>query len=212
MSFAENYLRYKSEIEPRAKLITVSKGQSVNDIMQVYNVGCRDFGESRIQEALEKIKACPKDIRWHLIGTLQTKKVPKAIGYFYLIHSVDTPELAQKISQCSQTAGIETSILLQVNTSGELAKHGLTIEQWKIALPLVNNLTKVKILGFMTMAPHTDEVQIIKKTFFALKAFKNEVFRSNPLFTELSMGMTDDYQVALEEGASWVRIGSGIFC
>jgi pyridoxal phosphate enzyme (YggS family) len=211
MSCAEKYLHYKKEIEPTATLIAVSKGHPIESILEVYEAGCRDFGESRVQEALEKIKACPKDIRWHLIGTLQTKKVPKIIGHFHLIHSVDTPDLVKKISQCSVKEGKITRILLQANTSGETSKHGCTINEWKNVLSDIINLPCIEIFGLMTMAPHTEDLNIIKNTFSMLKAFKNEVFKENPLFCQLSMGMTDDYKIALAEGATYIRIGSGIF-
>lgn len=195
-------------------LITVSKLQPVESIQAVYREGGRQFGESRVQEALQKIPELPADCRWHLIGTLQSNKVAKAISHFDLIHSVDTPVLARQISDASQARGVMTSILLQVNTSGETAKHGLSAEEWEKALDAVNQLSHVRIEGLMTMAPYTEETKTIRNCFRQLYQLR-EKWRANmkepAIFQHLSMGMSHDYLIAIEEGATLLRIGTAIF-
>jgi pyridoxal phosphate enzyme (YggS family) len=195
-------------------LIAVSKNFSIESIQAVYQEGCREFGESRVQEALHKIPLMPSDCKWHLIGTLQSNKISKALSSFQLIHSVDTPLLAKKISQASQVKGIITSILLQVNTSREETKHGLSGEEWQQALDSMNQLTHIRIEGLMTMAPYTENQKIIRSCFSNLYQLL-ETWRSQMKdphsFQHLSMGMSHDFLIAIEEGATLLRIGSAIF-
>lgn len=195
-------------------VIAVSKNISLESIQTAYQEGCREFGESRIQESLGKIVELPNDCIWHFIGTLQSNKVGKVISSFQLIHSVDTLQLARKISQASQDRGIKTSILLQVNTSGEASKHGLSPEGWEQALDAINQLPGIKVEGLMTMAPFTDDQQIIRNCFHKLYILR-ENWRSRVkdpfIFQHLSMGMSHDYLIAIEEGATLLRIGSAIF-
>lgn len=183
------------------QVVAVSKGRPLSALLSVYENGARDFGENRIPEFLEKLPNTPTDIRWHFIGTLQRNKVHKAIGHFTLIHSVDRPELAEKIDQAGGA-----SLLLQVNTSGESTKHGLTIEQWRPHLESLFSLKQIQIKGLMTMAPLTEDHEVIRKTFRSLRQFRDELHL--PL---LSMGMSHDYEIAIEEGANILRIGSAIF-
>lgn len=194
--------------------MAVSKTYSVDDIQRVYNKGCRDFGESRIQEALEKQPLLPKDIQWHLIGTLQKNKVNKAVESFALIHSVDTLELAQKISEASLNKGVITSILLQVNVSGEQSKHGLSPLEWRAALESVSQLPNLAVRGLMTMAPLVEDESLIRTCFrqlFQLHAEFEQKVPQPSIFTELSMGMSHDYPIAIQEGATILRIGTAIF-
>lgn len=184
-----------------AKLIVVSKNQPISKILEVYQQGCRDFGENRIHEALKKIEIAPSGINWHLIGTLQKNKVNKTLGKFSLIHSVDSFELAEKLSK-----GSHQSILLQVNTSGELSKHGLSIEEWRPYLDSLFSLPNISIQGLMTMAPLTKDTHVIRQTFCKLRQFGEEL-----KLPHLSMGMSHDYELALEEGATIIRIGTAIF-
>jgi pyridoxal phosphate enzyme (YggS family) len=195
-------------------LIAVSKGNPVESLQSVYREGGRVFGESRVQEALTKIPLLPTDCQWHLIGTLQSNKVAKAISHFQLIHSVDTPLLAQKISQVSQSKGVITSILLQVNTSGEITKQGLSAEEWYSSLEQINQLSHLKIEGLMTMAPFIEDQQLIRSCFRKLyqlrEAWRMEM-RDPAIFQHLSMGMSHDYLIAIEEGATLLRVGTAIF-
>lgn len=193
-------------------LIAVSKGYPWEHVQPAYASGCRDFGESRLQEALPKISSAPLDIRWHLIGTLQKNKVRKAIGMFALIHSVDTPELAAKIDECSQEAGVVTPILLQVNTSGEATKHGLSEEQWQPHIETLLALPAVRIEGLMTMAPDVEDESVIRRCFGRLRQMRDHLSSTFDCpFPHLSMGMSHDYRIAIEEGATLLRVGSALF-
>lgn len=196
------------------KIIAVSKGCSWDYVEPVYMEGCRDFGESRFIEAFEKKEIAPTDIEWHLIGTLQSNKVGKVVGKFSLIHSVDTPSLLAKISHVSESRDLETSVLLQVNTSGEQSKHGLSIDDWRHQIEEMIDLPGVNIQGLMTMAPFTENQEIIRQSFKELRLFRDELqnkFGETHTFHHLSMGMSNDYLIAIEEGATLLRIGSLLF-
>jgi pyridoxal phosphate enzyme (YggS family) len=189
-------------IPKNVKLVAVTKNVPVEDISLVYELGCRDFGENRVQDALPKIEELPPDIRWHFIGTLQKNKVKKVVGNFALIHSVDSVELAQEISK----QGIDTSILLQVNTSGEESKQGFTEDEFRRDLAMIQKMPYIQVKGLMTMAPLTEDVDQIRMCFRRLRELRDELG-----LKELSMGMSHDYKIAIEEGATIVRIGSAIF-
>ena len=193
-------------------LVAVSKGYPWTRFQPAYEAGCRDFGESRLQEALPKIAEAPSDIRWHLIGSLQKNKVRKAIGPFTLIHSVDTFEIAEKISQCSQEAHTVTPLLLQVNTSGEATKHGLSEEVWERSLEAILALPAIRIEGLMTMAPLVDDEKVIRQCFANLRKLRDKWAAQLPQqsFYHLSMGMSHDYPIAIEEGATLLRIGTAL--
>ncbi|MCE5319163.1 MAG: YggS family pyridoxal phosphate-dependent enzyme [Parachlamydia sp.] len=192
-------------------LVAVSKGYPWDLVQPAYDAGCRVFGESRMQEALAKITAAPTDIHWHFIGTLQKNKVAKAIGAFSLLHSVDTPELALKISQCSEERGIVTPILLQVNTSGEASKQGLSEELWKPHLESIFQLPSIRIEGLMAMAPFVEEEKVIRSCFSRLRQIRDRYRLSHLSLRHLSMGMSHDYRIAVQEGATLLRIGTAIF-
>lgn len=215
-AIADNYLRVWESVarlaqacgrkEDEITVIAVSKTYSVDAVREVYGAGCRDFGESRVQEALPKIESGASDLRWHLIGTLQANKVRKVIGKFCLIHAVDNLELACKISSCSQEIGIESQVLLQVNTSGETSKRGLSVGQWEPHLDEVMALPNLKVEGLMTMAPLTDDERVVRECFRRLRHFRDQL-----RLRHLSMGMSHDYPIAIEEGATLLRIGTVIF-
>lgn len=195
---------------PDILLLAVSKGHSWSEVESVYREGCRDFGENRVQEALPKIEEAPKDVLWHFIGNLQLNKVRKIIGKFVLIHSVDTPELARRIAQCSQESGVVTAILLQVNTSGESTKSGLSVEQWRQEIDALLLLPGIRIKGLMTMAPLEALEDEVRDCFRKLRDFRDELSIKTPL-PYLSMGMSHDYRIAIEEGATILRVGSALF-
>lgn len=195
-------------------VIAVSKTHPIESILSVYAEGGRDFGENRVPEALAKKEQAPTDIRWHFIGTLQKNKVPKVVGNFSLIHSVDSFDLAEKISEVGGRLGIVTPILLQVNTSGELSKHGLNEEGWISVIDSLQKLPFLSIQGLMTMAPFTEDTSIIRETFSKLRIFKETLLSqidNKKDFKHLSMGMSHDYPIAIEEGATLLRIGTEIF-
>ncbi len=196
------------QIKGRALVVAVSKGRSPKQIMELYERGCRDFGENRVAEALEKMEQLPQEIQWHFIGKLQRSKVSKIIGRFALIHSVDSLELAEKIAESSSVAGKVTSILLQVNTSEEASKSGFSVEECKALFSTLDQLEGIKIQGLMTIAPLTEERERIIRCFQDLRKLQGELQRRLPL---MSMGMSQDYDIALEEGANLLRIGSALF-
>jgi hypothetical protein len=193
-------MNYRSILDQvgEATLVVVTKNHSIDEIMQVYNEGCRDFGENRLQEALPKIEALPKDIRWHFIGSLQRNKVNKVVENFSFIHSIDSLPLAEKIA----ATGKKIPCFLEVNTSGETSKHGFTIEECE-KLPKMEG---IEIVGLMTMAPLTDDKRVIRSCFSKLRLLKEKLG-----LKFLSMGMSHDWRIALEEGATHLRIGSAIF-
>jgi PLP dependent protein len=183
-------------------LVVASKYFSEEEIETLYSEGQRDFGENKVQDALRKMGCLPKDIRWHFIGHLQKNKVNKVTDKFYLIHSIDSYELAEKISSNSQK---KQKVLLQVNTSLEESKSGFTKEELIEVLPKLESLENIEIRGLMTMAPHTKETQKIRECFRILKEIKDTLCKKSWL---LSMGMSQDFTFAIEEGSNLVRIGS----
>lgn len=224
MSNVGSYQSVKAHVDELARqcgrdpatitLITVTKTHPVEQIIPAYKAGCRDFGESRVQEALDKISLAPNDIRWHLIGTLQANKIKKVIGRFALIHSIDSLKLARKIAYDSLVVGLLTPILLQVNVLREETKHGFTVEELRDQIHEIFALEGVSVKGLMTMAPLTEDETVIRTCFAALRDLRDEVktWADTPEgFTELSMGMSHDYPIAIEEGATLLRIGSAIF-
>lgn len=195
-------------------VVAVSKTHPIEGLLSVYEAGCRNFGENRVPEALAKKDLAPIDIKWHFIGTLQKNKVTKIVGNFSLIHSVDSFDLAEKISEVGERLGIVTPILLQVNTSGEFSKHGLNEEGWKSVIDSLQKLPFLSIQGLMTMAPLTEDTKIIRETFSKLRIFKETLLSqidNKKDFKHLSMGMSHDYKIAIEEGATLLRIGTEIF-
>lgn len=196
------------------KVIAVSKECSIEAMQAVYRMGVRDFGESRVMEGIEKKALMPNDCRWHLLGKLQSKKIRRAIQIFDLIHSVDTFELAQGISKVGMALDKEVSILLQVNISGEKTKQGCSAEEWEMVLREVNQLSNIKIEGLMTMAPFVEDEKVIRscfRTLYELRARWQQRMKQPETFCQLSMGMSHDYLIAIEEGATILRIGNAIF-
>jgi len=216
----EKYPQLKQEIKDYAikvdrdpdtiTLVAVSKSHPIETIEQAYEAGCRDFGENIVQEAMPKISLMPEDVRWHMIGTLQRKKVSGIIGKFVMIHSVDSLRLAEAISRHGE--GHNSKILLQVNTSGEATKHGFTPPEIKGAFGTLKSLPNLNIQGLMTMAPYTEDEDVIRNAFKKLRLLKEELEEEedHPL-PFLSMGMSNDWKIAVEEGATHLRIGSEIF-
>lgn len=188
------------------KVIAVSKNQPLTNIERLNEMGCQDFGENRIQEALLKIEASKMPLKWHFIGPLQKNKVRKAIGKFDLIHSVDSPELVSKISEISQECSLKTSLLLQVNISDESSKQGFSPESLLDNYGIIAQLPSIKIEGLMTMAPFVKDEKLIRRCFSTLYQLKEKLGLKH-----LSMGMSQDYHLAIEEGATMLRIGSAIF-
>jgi PLP dependent protein len=209
-AIAQSCGREKDEI----LLIAVSKSQNIDNMRSAYEEGARDFGESRLQEVIQKEQEMPPDCLWHLIGTLQSNKIPKCINRFTLIHSIDTPALARKLAEASKEKNAITPILLQVNTSGEPTKHGLSSEEWQSELEILQELSHIRIEGLMTMAPLTHDENRIRSSFqklYELRELWKKEMKDPQYFKHLSMGMSHDYPIAIQEGATLLRIGSAIF-
>lgn len=194
-------------------LLAVSKTFPVSDIMQAYADGQRIFGENRLQEAMEKIPAMPADCEWHLIGPLQRNKVRKALEQgITLIQAVDSRKLAEAISRIAGELGVTARILLEVNVDGEESKHGFTAEGLQAEWDALVALPHVEIRGLMCIPAPTETPEGARPAFATLRGLVEALRVRGPLpLPELSMGMSHDYAVAVEEGATIVRVGSAIF-
>lgn len=194
-------------------LLAVSKTFPVSDIMQAYADGQRIFGENRLQEAMEKMPQMPQDCEWHLIGPLQRNKVRKALEQgFALIQAVDSMKLAVTISRIAGELGITARILLEVNIDGEASKHGFTPQQLEEEWEVLTELPGLDIRGLMCIPAPVDDPQDARPAFAALRTLAEKLRKRGPLpLPELSMGMSHDFEVAVEEGATIVRVGSAIF-
>lgn len=195
-------------------LIAVSKTKPVEMLKEAYEIGCRDFGENKVQELIDKYEVMPKDIRWHMIGHLQRNKVKYIVDKVYLIHSVDSLRLAEEISKEAVKKNVNVSVLIEVNAAGEETKFGTTTEEAKQLVRDVSKLPNVYIKGLMTIAPMVDEAEENRQFFKQLKKLSVDIAAENidnVSMEVLSMGMTGDYSVAVSEGATLVRVGTGIF-
>ncbi len=195
-------------------LIAVSKTKPVEMLQEVYNEGIRDFGENYVQELADKIEIMPKDIRWHMIGHLQRNKVKYLVGKVACIHSVDSLRLAEVINERSIKLGVVTEIMAEVNIAGEESKFGFTRDEVFDFAEKVSTMEGVKLVGLMTSAPYVNDPEENRQYFRGMKSLSvdiNEKNINNINITELSMGMTNDYIVAVEEGATHVRVGTAIF-
>ena len=195
-------------------LIAVSKTKPVEMLQEVYNEGIRDFGENYVQELADKIEIMPNDIRWHMIGHLQRNKVKYLVGKVACIHSVDSLRLAEVINERSIKLGVVTKIMAEVNIAGEESKFGFTRDEVFDFAEKVSTMEGVKLVGLMTSAPYVNDPEENRQYFREMKSLSvdiNEKNINNINITELSMGMTNDYIVAVEEGATHVRVGTAIF-
>lgn len=201
--------------EKDVTLICVSKTKPVADIQTAYECQERNFGENKVQEMTDKYQELPKDIRWHFIGHLQRNKVKYIIDKAYLIHSVDSLRLAEQIEAEGVKHGVVANILIQVNVSQEETKFGLDTEEVTDMIKTISGtLPHIRIKGLMTIAPFTEHPEENRVYFRQLRELSEEIAGLNlnhVEMSELSMGMTGDYMVAIEEGATLVRVGTGIF-
>ena len=198
-------------------LVAVSKTHPIERIIEAYEAGQRDFGENKVQDLAEKYESLPKDIRWHMIGHLQSNKVKYIAPFVHLIHGVDSFKLLQEINKQGQKNGRRISCLLQFHIAQEDTKFGLSLEEAAafLAGPEFSLLDHVCICGVMGMATFTENTAQIREEFQSLDSIyqqlKSSCFPSNPEFKEISMGMSDDYPIAIEEGSTLIRVGSKIF-
>jgi len=195
-------------------LVCVTKTIPAGMISEAISAGVKIVGESRVEEALEKYELLPKNIEWHMIGHLQTRKVKEAIKIFDLIHSVDTLRLAEEIDKRAGAAGKIQDILLEVNIAEEESKYGFKKDDVITALREMSRLKNIRVLGLMTMAPLDEDPEKSRPVFRGLRELSEAIKKeniTNILMKHLSMGMSQDYGVAVEEGATLVRIGSAVF-
>ena len=216
MSIKDNLLQIKSQLPENVTLVAVSKTKPVADLMEAYNAGQRIFGENKIQEMTEKWEQMPKDIQWHMIGHVQTNKVKYMAEYVSLIHGVDSLKLLQEINKQAAKHNRVIDCLLQVYIAEEETKFGLDEKELEDILHFVQNdkLQNIKVVGLMGMATFTDNQTQIKKEFLNLKSTFdkiNSLSIVNYQLSIISMGMSGDYNLAIECGSTMVRIGSSIF-
>ena len=195
-------------------LVAVSKTKPKEMLMEVYDCGIRQFGENYVQEMVDKVESLPKDIAWHMIGHLQRNKVKYVVGRAAMIHSVDSERLAAAISEEAVKKNIVQDILVEVNVAGEENKFGVTCEDASAFIEKIAQLKNIRIRGLMTSAPFVDNPEDNRKYFKQLKQLLVDINQKNidnVCMDVLSMGMTNDYTVAVEEGATHVRVGTAIF-
>ncbi len=189
-------------------LVAVTKGVELSRLREVVVCGIRDLGENRVQEALPKIDAVGRAVRWHLIGHLQRNKVRTAVANFELIQSLDSHRLAVALNDA---AARPVDVLLQVNVAGEPQKFGVSPEAASTMVAEVGALPRIRIIGLMTIAPQAEDPEMVRPVFRRLRELRDTMREAAPDLAELSMGMSDDFEVAIEEGATIVRIGRAIF-
>ena len=206
----EKVNRNKDEVT----LIAVSKTKPSSDIQELYDYGVRDFGENKVQELTSKYEELPKDIRWHLIGHLQTNKVKYIVDKVYMIHSVDSVKLAREIEKEAAKKNVNVNILVQVNVANEDTKFGLDNSEVIKIVEEIATLPHLRIKGLMTIAPFVDDGEENRKYFNELKELSVDIKTKNNhnvCMDMLSMGMSGDFETAIEEGATHVRVGTSIF-
>lgn len=201
-----NYERIQKELQAKAvTLVAVSKTKPVEDILELYGLGHRDFGENYVQELVDKEAQLPKDIRWHFIGHLQSNKVKYIAPFVHLIHGVDSFKLLQEIDKQAKKQNRIIDCLLQVYIAKEETKFGL--DENELAEVLMRELVNARVCGLMGMASFSDDMELVRSEFRYLKT----LFDKQPKLQTLSMGMSGDYTIAVEEGSNMVRIGSLLF-
>lgn len=215
MSITENYHSVLNTIPPHVTLVAVSKFQPVEALQQVYDAGQRVFGENRVQEIVDKKPRLPDDIQWHMIGTLQSNKVKYIAPFVNLIHSVDSPKLLAEINKQAKKNNRVIDCLLEVHIAKEESKHGFSLDEADEFLNNyeleITNYESVKVVGLMGMATFTDNTEQVRQEFRSLSTLFTKYKNSALKLNTLSMGMTNDYKIAIEEGSTMVRIGSAIF-
>lgn len=213
----ENLEEIRKEIPENVTLVAVSKTKPVTAILEAYNANQRHFGENKVQEMVDKYELLPKDIQWHLIGHLQTNKVKYIAPFVHLIHAVDSTKLLKEINKQALKNNRVIDCLLQFHIADEETKFGLSMDEAKELIESEEfiQLRNIRIKGVMGMATFTDNVEQIRNEFNGLinifYTLKSHYFKFNNEFTEVSMGMSGDFKVAIEEGSTMVRVGSSIF-
>jgi len=212
MSISENIKAFNNKLPDNVTLVAVSKTKAVSEIMEAYDAGQRIFGENKIQEMEAKWQEMPKDIAWHMIGHVQRNKVKYMAPFVSLIHAVDSLKLLKEINKEAKKNNRVIECLLQIKIAEEDSKFGMDEEDatQMLASGIVNNFQHIKIIGFMGMATFTDNEEQLKSEFQKLKNLFDS-FKKTYQFTTLSMGMSGDYEIAIKNGSTMVRVGSAIF-
>lgn len=217
MIITENLKYINSQLPAGVKLVAVSKTKSLDEILEAYAAGQRLFGENKVQELATKFQQLPKDIEWHFIGHLQTNKVKQLVSYVSVIHSVDSQKLLSVINREAEKSGKVITVFLEFHIATEESKFGLSLNEAIKILesPETKLLKNIRIGGVMGMATFTDDENLIKSEFEQLRSYyqhiKSMFFPDNNQFCEISMGMSDDYPIAVSAGSTIIRIGSKIF-
>ena len=217
MDIKKNISEIRSSIPDSVKLVAVSKFHTAETIKKAYDAGHRLFGESRVQELTAKQPALPEDIEWHFIGTLQTNKVKYIASFVSMIQSVDSLKLLQEIDRQAEKCNRKIRVLIEVHIAEEESKHGFTPGECTTLFSdgTIAKFANIQVCGLMGMATFTDDMEQVKREFGKLRHLFDEIksmpVTDNPVFTELSMGMSDDYKTAVVEGSTIVRIGTAIF-
>jgi len=194
------------------RLVAVTKYAPIEAVRELVSLGHRDLGENRPQQLLERASLLPDDVTWHLIGPLQRNKARKLLPVATLIHSVDSLRLLEALNRLAGELSLRPRLLLEVNVSGEAAKHGFSPDELRAAWPEITTFASLDIAGLMTMAPETDDPETARPHFRSLRHLRDELAAAGSLpLPELSMGMSGDFEVAIEEGATLVRVGSVLF-
>ena len=193
-------------------IVAVTKGHPLAAVREAAAAGLLDIGENRVQEALEKQEAWPDaPVRWHLIGHLQSNKARRAVGRFALVHSLDSAHLADELEKAAAAAGVVQEVLVQVNVAREPQKTGVAPEQADELVQYVRSKPHLRLQGLMTMAPLTDDVVVIRTTFRGLRELRDLLTTPDSRLPTVSMGMSSDFEIAIEEGATLLRLGTVLF-
>ena len=211
MSIEKQISIIKNEIKDKADLVAVSKTRSIKEIQEAYNSGQFKFGENRVQEIVDKQSKLPDNIEWHMIGHLQKNKVKYIAKFINLIHSVDRISLAKEIDKHAKKENRKIDCLIQLKISNEESKFGLQIEDFKNFYENLKNYKNLNVIGLMGMASFTDDNELIDKEFKKIKTIYDDMVLIDSGFKVLSIGMSDDYDIALENGSNMIRVGSKIF-
>ena len=217
MSITQNIVQIKKSLPENVTLVAVSKFHPVEALQEAYNAGQRVFGESRAQELCAKQNVLPHDIEWHFIGSLQTNKVKDIAPFIHLIHSIDSLKLLKEVNKQGKRHNRIIRVLLEIHVAEEDTKHGLSFQECIELLKdqALNDMHNVRICGLMGMATNTDDAKQIQEEFHKIHELfvelKNTLCKDDPYFSEVSMGMSHDYPIAIQEGSTLIRVGTNIF-
>jgi len=210
MSVGENIKKYQELLGENVQLVAVSKTKPIEALIEAYEAGQRVFGENKVQEMVSKWEALPKDIQWHMIGHVQTNKIKYMAPFVSVVHGVDRSKVLKELDKQAQKVDRVIDCLLQIHISEEQTKFGFDPEEMKVLLPELNTYSNVRVRGLMGMATNTSDKDQIKQEFMHLRELF-EQFAQKQQWDMLSMGMSGDYQIAIQAGSTHVRIGSAIF-